>query len=171
MSIVGPGQTGPGEPSVGRRPTAGRLRPRGRDRPRRSLLRAGRSPLDDPMAAARAVRELTRPGDGVQFLPARRREPVMSSPGEFRGLREPALARHAVPSGTLHGIELSAPRIRARMLTAERIAAVMDPPGQPLDDTPQERTKREVLAQHVRRCAEREVRGMVVVPYARPGAR
>ncbi|MER7790737.1 glycosyltransferase family 39 protein [Streptomyces sp. NPDC097640] len=132
-------------------------------------LRTPQSRLDDPMAAARAVRELTRPGDGVLFMPARRREPIMSSPGEFRGLKELALAQHAVPSGTLHGIELSAPRIRARMMTAERIAVVTDPPGQRPDDTSQERTKREVLAQHFRRCAEREVRGMVVLLYARPG--
>ncbi|ADI11072.1 hypothetical protein SBI_07952 [Streptomyces bingchenggensis BCW-1] len=133
-------------------------------------LRTPQSRLDDPMAAARAVRELTRPGDGVLFMPARRREPILSSPGEFRGLRELALARHAVPSGTLHGIELPAPRIRARMLTVQRIAVVMDPPGRPLDDTPQERMKREVLDRSFRRCAEREVRGMVVVLYARPGA-
>ncbi|MGY0062636.1 glycosyltransferase family 39 protein [Streptomyces sp. LZ34] len=133
-------------------------------------LRTPQSRLDDPMAAARAVRELTRPGDGVLFVPARRREPILSSPGEFRGLKELALARHAVPSGTLHGIELPAPRIRARMLAAERIAVVMDPPGRPPADTPQERVKREVLDRYFRQCAEREVRGMVVVLYARPGA-
>ncbi|MFD8864114.1 hypothetical protein ACFV1F_06935 [Streptomyces sp. NPDC059590] len=56
------------------------------------------------------------------------------------------------------------------MMTAERIAVVTDPPGRRPDDTPQERTKREVLAQHFRRCAEREVQGMVVLLYARPGA-
>ncbi|MDX3230906.1 glycosyltransferase family 39 protein [Streptomyces sp. ME19-01-6] len=133
-------------------------------------LRTPQSRLDDPMAAARAVRELTRPGDGVLFMPARRREPIMSSPGEFRGLKELALARHAVPSGTLHGIELPAPRIRARMLAAQRIAAVTDPPGKPPAGTPQERVKREVLDRHFRRCAEREVQGMVVVLYTRPGA-
>ncbi|MEU5609621.1 glycosyltransferase family 39 protein [Streptomyces sparsogenes] len=132
-------------------------------------LRTPQSRLDDPMAAARAVRELARPGDGVLFMPARRREPILSSPGEFRGLRELALARHAVASGTLHGIELPAPRIRARILTAERIAAVTDPPDQPLDETPQERVKREVLDRYFRRCAQREVQGMVVVLYARPG--
>ncbi|RNF79982.1 glycosyltransferase family 39 protein [Streptomyces botrytidirepellens] len=132
-------------------------------------LRTPQSRLDDPLAAARAVRELTRPGDGVLFLPARRREPIMSSPGDFRGLRELALARPAIPSGTLHGIELPAPAVRARMLTAGRIATVNDPPGQPVDDTPQERVKREVLVRYFQRCAVRDVTGMRIVLYARPG--
>ncbi|MBO3678232.1 glycosyltransferase family 39 protein [Streptomyces sp. NEAU-YJ-81] len=132
-------------------------------------LRTPGSRLDNTLAAARAVRELGRPGDGVLFLPARRREPIMSSPEDFRGLRELALARHAIPSGTLHGIELPAPRIRARMLMAGRIVTVNDPPGQPLDDTPQERVKREVLAEHFHRCAVRDVTGMRIVLYGRAG--
>ncbi|MFD5389281.1 glycosyltransferase family 39 protein [Streptomyces sp. NPDC127074] len=132
-------------------------------------LRTPGSRLDNTLAAARAVRELGRPGDGVLFLPARRREPIMSSPEEFRGLRELALARRAIPSGTLHGIELPAPGIRARMLTARRIVTVNDPPGQPLDDTPQERVKREVLAEHFHRCAVRDVTGMRIVLYGRAG--
>ncbi|MEU1949200.1 glycosyltransferase family 39 protein [Streptomyces sp. NPDC020125] len=132
-------------------------------------LRTPGSRLDNTLAAARAVRELGRPGDGVLFLPARRREPIMSSPEEFRGLRELALARRAIPSGTLHGIELPAPGIRARMLTAGRIVTVNDPPGQPLDDTPQERVKREVLAEHFHRCAVRDVTGMRIVLYGRAG--
>ncbi|ASQ94018.1 glycosyltransferase family 39 protein [Streptomyces sp. 11-1-2] len=132
-------------------------------------LRTPGSRLDNTLAAARAVRELGRPGDGVLFLPARRREPIMSSPADFRGLRELALARHAIPSGTLHGVELPAPRIRARMLTAGRIVTVNDPPGQPLDDTPQERVKREVLAEHFHRCAVRDVTGMRIVLYGRAG--
>ncbi|WP_030831837.1 glycosyltransferase family 39 protein [Streptomyces hygroscopicus] len=132
-------------------------------------LRTPQSRLDDPLAAARVVRELGQPGDGVLFLPARRREPIMSRPEDFRGLRELALARHAIPSGTLHGIELPAPLIRARMLTAGRIVTVNDPPGQPLDDTPQERMKREVLAEHFHRCAVRDVTGMRIVLYGRAG--
>ncbi|RSS41189.1 hypothetical protein EF902_23335 [Streptomyces sp. WAC05858] len=132
-------------------------------------LRTPQSRLDDTLAAAPAVRELGRPGDGVLFLPARRREPIMSSPEDFRGLRELAPARHVIPSGTLHGIELPAPRIRARMLTAGRIVTVNDPPGQPLDDTPQERVKREVLAEHFHRCAVRDVTGMRIVLYGRAG--
>ncbi|MGP3945197.1 glycosyltransferase family 39 protein [Streptomyces sp. 6N106] len=132
-------------------------------------LRTPQSRLDDTLAAARAARELGRPGDGVLFLPARRREPIMSGPEDFRGLRELALARHAIPSGTLHGIELPAPGIRARMLTAGRIVTVNDPPGRPLDDTPQERVKREVLAEHFHRCAVRDVTGMRIVLYGRAG--
>ncbi|MER8159349.1 glycosyltransferase family 39 protein [Streptomyces sp. NPDC094472] len=132
-------------------------------------LRTPQSRLDDTLAAARAVRELGRPGDGVLFLPARRREPIMSGPEDFRGLRELALARHAIPSGTLHGIELPAPRIRARMLTAGRIVTVNDPPGQPLDETPRERVKRKVLAEHFHRCAVRDVTGMRIVLYGRAG--
>ncbi|MFF7649812.1 glycosyltransferase family 39 protein [Streptomyces sp. NPDC007983] len=137
--------------------------------PYSAQLRTPRSRLDDTVAAARAVRELTRPGDGALFLPARRREPIMSSPADFRGLMELALARHAIPSGTLHGIELPAPAIRARMLTAGRIVTVNDPPGRPLDGTPQERVKREVLARYFHRCTVRDVTGMRIVLYGRPG--
>ncbi|MET7905580.1 hypothetical protein ABZS86_30615 [Streptomyces sp. NPDC005355] len=129
-------------------------------------LRTPQSRLDDPIAAARAVRELGRPGDGVLFMPARRREPIMSHPEDFQGLDELALARHAIPSG---GIELPAPRIRARMLTAGRIVTVNDPPGRPLDDTPQEKANREVLAEDFHRCAVRDVTGMRIVLYGRPG--
>ncbi|MEE4585375.1 MULTISPECIES: hypothetical protein [Streptomyces violaceusniger group] len=55
------------------------------------------------------------------------------------------------------------------MLTAGRIVTVNDPPGQPLDDTPQERVKREVLAEHFHRCAVRDVTGMRIVLYGRAG--
>ncbi|MET7765039.1 hypothetical protein ABZS71_24615 [Streptomyces sp. NPDC005393] len=132
-------------------------------------LRTPQSRLDDPIAAARAVRELSRPGDGVLFMPARRREPIMSHPEDFQGLNELALARHAIPSGTLHGIELPAPRIRARMLTAGRIVTVNDPAGRPLDDTPQEKANREVPAEDFHRCAVRDVTGMRIVLYGRAG--
>ncbi|WP_236669854.1 glycosyltransferase family 39 protein [Streptomyces antimycoticus] len=79
------------------------------------------------------------------------------------------LHEFAILAVAAHGIELPAPRIRARMLTAGRIVTVNDPPGQPLDDTPQERVKREVLAEHFHRCAVRDVTGMRIVLYGRAG--
>ncbi|WP_413798704.1 glycosyltransferase family 39 protein [Streptomyces iranensis] len=137
--------------------------------PYSAQLRTPQSRIDDTMAAARAVRELSRPGDGVLFMPARRREPIMSSPGDFRGLEDLALAERPVPSATLHGIELPAPRIRIRMLTARRIVTVNDSPGQPLDDTPRENVKRGVLKKYFQRCAVRDVTGMRIVLYGRAG--
>ena len=110
--------------------------------------------------------------------PARRRGAVSArpppradhvQPGGLPGVTGTGPVPARVPSGTLHGVELPAPAIRARMLTAGRIVTVNDPPGQPLDDIPQERMKREVLARYFHRCAVRDVTGMRVVLYARPG--
>ncbi|WP_107424912.1 glycosyltransferase family 39 protein [Streptomyces antioxidans] len=137
--------------------------------PYSAQLRTPQGRIDDTIAAARAVRELSRPGDGVLFMPARRREPIMSSPGDFRGLEDLALAEAPVDSATLHGVELPASRVRARMLTADRIVTVNDSPGQPLDDNARENTKRGVLKKYLHRCAVRDVTGMRIVLYGRPG--
>ncbi|WKX69784.1 glycosyltransferase family 39 protein [Streptomyces sp. XD-27] len=132
-------------------------------------LRTPESRLDDTVSAARAVRELSEPGDGVLFLPARRREPMMSRPEDFAGLRNLALSVDAVTSGTLHGVELPAAEIRTRMLTADRIVTVNDPPGGKPAGAPEEQAKREVLSGHFAVCEQRAVKGMRIILYARPG--
>ncbi|MFE6779973.1 glycosyltransferase family 39 protein [Streptomyces sp. NPDC057702] len=131
-------------------------------------LRTPDSRLDDTVAAARAVGELSEPGDGLLFLPFHRREPLMSAPDEFHGLRDLALAQDAFSSGTLWGTELPPAEIRARMLRAHRITLITDPPPS-VRPAPREAVERAVLRDHFTVCERRPVRGMRVVRYARPG--
>lgn len=133
-------------------------------------LRTPQSRVDGVGAVARAVAEAGAPGDGVLYLPARRRVWSLTDPGSVRGLRDLALDRGPVASHTLYGTEVPARVIRARMLTAARIVAVRDPAGQPLDTTPGEIVKRRVLATRFEECGTRRVQGARVTVYARPGA-
>jgi mannosyltransferase len=132
-------------------------------------LRTPQSRVDDVGAIARAVAEAGAPGDGVLYLPARRRVWSLPDPGSVRGLRDLALDRAPAASHTLYGSEVPAPVIRARMITATRIVAVSDPAGQPLDATPGEIVKRRVLATYFEKCGTRRVQGARVTVYARPG--
>ncbi|WEV28371.1 glycosyltransferase family 39 protein [Streptomyces sp. 71268] len=131
-------------------------------------LRTPDSRLDDTVAAARAVGELSEPGDGLLFLPFHRREPLMSAPDEFHGLRDLAQAQDAFSSGTLWGTELPPATIRARMLRAHRVTVITDPRPS-ARPSPQEAVERAVLRDHFTVCERRPVRGMRVVRYARPG--
>lgn len=132
-------------------------------------LRTPQSRVDDVGAIARAVAEADAPGDGVLYLPARRRVWSLPDPGALRGLRDLALDRAPAASHTLYGAEVPAPVVRARMITASRIVAVSDPAGQPLDATPGEIVKRRVLATYFEKCGTRRVQGARVTVYARPG--
>ncbi|WP_240362412.1 MULTISPECIES: glycosyltransferase family 39 protein [unclassified Streptomyces] len=132
-------------------------------------LRTPQSRVDDVGAIARAVAEAGAPGDGVLYLPARRRVWSLPDPGALRGLRDLALDRAPAASHTLYGTEVPAPVVRARMITASRIVAVSDPAGQPLDATPGEIVKRRVLATYFEKCGTRRVQGARVTVYARPG--
>ncbi|MFG3122993.1 glycosyltransferase family 39 protein [Streptomyces sp. NPDC048201] len=133
-------------------------------------VRAPESRKDDAAAVARTVRELARPGDGVLFLPSRRREWLLSYPALHARLDDLALARTPVASRTLQGTELPPDTIRRRLLAAPRVIALMDPPGQPLDPFPQEVVKRRTLTAYFFRCESVRVRGARVVVYVRkPG--
>ncbi|ARF59535.1 hypothetical protein B1H19_17870 [Streptomyces gilvosporeus] len=132
-------------------------------------LRSPDSRVDDSTAVARAVGELAAPGDGLLFLPARRRIWRAPHPQEFRGLTDLALARSPRASHTLYGTERSGDAIRARMLTARRIVVATDPEGQPPDTDDQAIAKRSTLHHSFVLCAQREVHGARVMLYARPG--
>ncbi|MER7759412.1 hypothetical protein [Streptomyces sp. NPDC097619] len=132
-------------------------------------LRTPAARKDDVFAVARAARELSRPGDAVLFLPARRREWLLSSPALYGSLDDLALARTPAASRTLQGTELGSAEIRAALLAAPRVLALADPPDQPPDPYPREAVKRQALAAHFDRCAVRPVHGAVVVLWARPG--
>ncbi|MEU6758636.1 hypothetical protein [Streptomyces sp. NPDC046685] len=133
-------------------------------------LRTPESRKDDVLAVAAAVRERARPGDAVVFMPSRRREWLLSSPGAYEALRDVALDRTPAASHSLQGTELPPDRIRTALLTAPRVIALLDPPGQPLDPYPQEAVKRDTLAARFDLCSITEVRGARVAVYARRGA-
>ncbi|MFJ7153462.1 hypothetical protein ACIQUQ_00840 [Streptomyces sp. NPDC101118] len=132
-------------------------------------LRTPESRKDDAVAVAAAVRELSRPGDGVLFLPARRREWLLSSPEVYGGLRDLALARSPAASGTLQGTELPSTELRAALLDSPRVIALSDPPDQPRDRLPREAVKRQILVAHFDLCTHRHAHGAAVALYARPG--
>ncbi|WP_405529090.1 glycosyltransferase family 39 protein [Streptomyces avidinii] len=132
-------------------------------------LRTPESRKDDALAVAAVVRERARPGDAVVFMPARRREWLLSSPEVYGELRDVALDRTPEASHSLQGTELSPERMRAALLASPRVIALLDPAGQPLDLYPREVVKREELAARFDLCSTTGVRGARVAVYARPG--
>ncbi|MFD9334203.1 glycosyltransferase family 39 protein [Streptomyces sp. NPDC060028] len=132
-------------------------------------LRTPESRKDDVLAVAAAVRERARPGDAVLFLPSRRREWLLSSPRVYGSLRDLALERSPAASRSLQGTERPAPEIRAALLEADRVVALLDPAGQPVDGNPGEAVKRQTLVSSFDLCSVTEVRGARVAVFARPG--
>ncbi|MFJ6794416.1 hypothetical protein [Streptomyces sp. NPDC091268] len=132
-------------------------------------LRTPQSRKDDVLAVAEAVRERARPGDAVLFLPSRRREWLLSSPDAYGALRDVALERSPAASRSLQGTELAAPELRAALLEAPRVVALLDPAGQPLDGTPAESVKRQTLTSSFDLCSLTSVHGARVALFAAPG--
>ncbi|MGW8782479.1 glycosyltransferase family 39 protein [Streptomyces sp. NPDC055796] len=132
-------------------------------------LRTPESRKDDVLAVAAAVRERARPSDAVLFMPARRREWLLSSPRLYGSLRDLALDRTPAASHSLQGTELPTERIWTRLVEAPRVVALTDPADQPLDPYPREAVKRQTLASHFDLCSVDEVRGARIAVYARPG--
>ncbi|MFF4754010.1 glycosyltransferase family 39 protein [Streptomyces sp. NPDC002514] len=133
------------------------------------LVRSPESRKDDVVAVAHAVERTAHDGDGVLFMPARRREWLLSYPSVLDRLDDLALAGSPAASRTLQGTELPAETIRRRILSADRVIALADPAGQPLDPFPQEEVKRQTLRSSFEVCERIRVRGAQVLVYARPG--
>ncbi|MFF2849909.1 glycosyltransferase family 39 protein [Streptomyces sp. NPDC058001] len=132
-------------------------------------MRTPESRKDDVAAIAEEVRQASSKGDGILYMPARRREWALSYVKDYAPLKDLALRESPVESTTLQGTELSAEDIRRNMLNSKRIVALMDPKGQPLDAYPEEVTKRQMLDQFFTECSRTEVKGAQVVLFARPG--
>ncbi|MEG8275678.1 hypothetical protein [Streptomyces sp. AHA2] len=133
-------------------------------------VRSPESRKDDVAAVARAVERRTHPGDGVLFMPSRRREWLLSYPEVRARLDDLALARPPGPSRTLQGTERDASAIRRALLSSDRVVALMDPAGQPLDPYAREEVKRRVLATRFQECERVRLHGAQVVVYVRRGA-
>ncbi|MEV0039376.1 glycosyltransferase family 39 protein [Streptomyces sp. NPDC050804] len=131
-----------------------------------SQLRKPESRKDDLTAIAKAVEEVSADGDGVIFTPARRREWKLSATGRFDALDDLALEETPAVSGSLQGEEMSAARVRARMLSAPRIVVLSDPPGEPEDAVAREAMKRAVLRTYFHVCARERVLGAQITLYA-----
>jgi mannosyltransferase len=132
-------------------------------------VRSPESRKDDVVAVAHAVEKSAREGDGVLFMPARRREWLLSYPSVYGRLDDLALDESPAASHTLQGTELSAEAIRRSILAADRVIALTDPPGQPLDPFAQEVVKRQTLKAYFEVCERTQVLGAQIVVYARPG--
>ncbi|MFI1206140.1 glycosyltransferase family 39 protein [Streptomyces sp. NPDC020802] len=132
-------------------------------------LRDSASRVDDVTAVARTVQEMSGPGDGILYMPLRRRVWSLPYPRAVADLRDLALDRGPHASRTLYGTEVSPSAVRTRMIAATRIVTVRDPAGQPLDAFAGETMKRDVLRTHFEECATRAVHGARVTAYARPG--
>ncbi|WP_245654496.1 glycosyltransferase family 39 protein [Streptomyces violens] len=137
--------------------------------PAAAYLRTPESRKDDATAVVQAVRAVAEPGDGLLFMPARRRVWTLSEPERFRDLTDLALSRSPDSSHSLYGTEVPADRIRARMLGTERIVVLSDPRGQPEDRTSREIAKRTTLRDAFIPCRAQDVTGARITVYARPG--
>ncbi|WP_328971865.1 glycosyltransferase family 39 protein [Streptomyces sp. NBC_00239] len=133
------------------------------------LERAYREPgsrVDDVLSAAGEVARLKRPGDGVVFVPAARRDTALVSPHAFAGLTDLALAVGPAESGTLKGVEADPATICAAMRHHLRILLVTDAGARPKPlANERDRTKAEVLRQWFHPVADTQVRGRRVTVY------
>lgn len=130
-------------------------------------LRTPQSRSNDVTAIGAAVRGEGRPGDGLLHLSGRQRILTAANPDDTRSLTDLALARDAVSSNTLAGVELPAQEIAARMLDFDRIVAVRDPAGTHPPTDPREEAKTSTLRRHFREYATTHVNGARVTVYVR----
>ncbi|MER8222815.1 glycosyltransferase family 39 protein [Streptomyces sp. NPDC094143] len=130
-------------------------------------LRDPHSRTDDARAIGRAVAQVSRPGDGVLFVPASRRVWALSREPASYGAVDLALAASPRAGHTLYGTELPAPGIRSRMLRVSRIVVVHDPARDRREADGRERTKRATLRAHFTPCGERTVGVARIVVYER----
>ena len=100
--------------------------------------------------------------------PGGRRDTQSVSPRAFTGLRDIALTQSPQESGTLKGVEADPSRIRAAMLTRQRILLVTDTPqvAKP-PTTARDRTKISVLRKYFTPVADEQTRGRRVTVYER----
>ncbi|ELS56362.1 glycosyltransferase family 39 protein [Streptomyces viridochromogenes] len=136
--------------------------------PQSLAKRSPASRVDDVLAVAEDVRRLKGTGDAVLFVPAARRDTALVSPGAFAGLRDIALAKSPVASGTLKGEEAAPARIRTAMLAHRRILLVTDAPAVARPASAErDKMKAAVLREYFTVVADEQVRGRRVTVYER----
>ncbi|MFD2619897.1 glycosyltransferase family 39 protein [Streptomyces chumphonensis] len=135
--------------------------------PWHATIRSPEARKDNVLAISEVVNEIAQPGDAVLLMPARRRDWVLHDPVLYGRLNDIALAQSPAASGTLRGVEYPGDQIRRRILAEDRVIALTDPAGQPLDQTSQEKIKRETLQSHFTVCQRVMVHGAEVRLWAR----
>ncbi|MFI7295291.1 glycosyltransferase family 39 protein [Streptomyces sp. NPDC050121] len=129
-------------------------------------VRSAPSRVDDVLAAATVVEATRGQGGAVVFIPSARRDTALVTPGAFDGLRDIALARSPVESGTLHGIE-TAPDTTARAMLRERhIILIGDVETRPAHNA-RDRAKQRVLREHFTKRSTTIRRGRSITVYER----
>ncbi|MFE9631039.1 hypothetical protein [Streptomyces sp. NPDC006463] len=130
--------------------------------------RAPASRVDDVLAVAGEVARLKRDGDAVLFVPAARRDTALVSPGAFTGLADVALAETPVVSATLKGEEADPARIRATLLTQQRVLLVTDAAKvAKAPSAERDKAKAAVLRERFTVVEDRQIRGRRVTVYER----
>ncbi|MEU9334920.1 glycosyltransferase family 39 protein [Streptomyces sp. NPDC048290] len=138
--------------------------------PQSLVKRSPASRVDDVLAIASDVQRLKRPGAGVLFVPAARRDTKSVSPDAFTGLRDIALVESPEASGTLKGVEADPVRIRAAMLAQTEILLVTDAPEAASTVTSaRDKAKLSVLDKHFKVVTTEQDRGRQVTVYRRLG--
>ncbi|WNI25044.1 hypothetical protein [Streptomyces sp. ITFR-16] len=138
--------------------------------PQSLAKRSPESRVDDVLAMTADIRRLKEPGGAVVFVPSARRDAKLVSPDAFSGLRDIALERGPLESGTLNGVEAEPARIQDAMLAERRILMVTDTPDASLPLTARRDTvKSAVLKRHFTVVADAQVRGRRVTLYERTG--
>ncbi|MEV0260272.1 glycosyltransferase family 39 protein [Streptomyces sp. NPDC050617] len=132
-------------------------------------LRASTSRVDDVFAPAEAVSAVARPGDGVLFIPAARRDTALVSPERFHGLKDLALTETPLQSRTLKGEEGSPAHIRTAILKSSRIVLITD--AKPSSGAARrDVAKRGTLADHFVRLSDTVTGGRRVEVYEKKQA-
>ncbi|WP_367125217.1 glycosyltransferase family 39 protein [Streptomyces phytohabitans] len=129
-------------------------------------LRTPESRSDDVTAVGAAVREAGRPGDGLLFLAGRHRLLTAADPADTRALTDLALARDAVSSDTLAGVELPAAEIADRMRDFDRIVVVRAADADASVDA-REEAKRDTLRRHFHEEGSTALKGARVIVHVR----
>lgn len=123
---------------------------------------AGR--IDDVLSTAEDIAAIHEPGDAVLYIPAARRDTALVSPAAFTGVRDIALVRGPLESGTMNGVEGTPEQIAQAMPTVRRILVVSDD-GAPSAGTDRDRAKLRVLKERFIRCSEVSDHGRRVTVY------
>ncbi|MEU2735912.1 glycosyltransferase family 39 protein [Streptomyces sp. NPDC007095] len=133
-------------------------------------LRSAAGRADDVLSTAENVAAVREAGDVVLYIPAARRDTSLVSPAEFTGIRDLALVRGPLESGTLNGVEGTPEQIAHAMLAVHRIVVVSDESA-PSAMTDRDRAKQRVLQARFVRCSETSERGRRVTVYQRRPSR
>lgn len=127
-------------------------------------LRSPDGRIDDVLSTAEDVAAVHEAGDAVLYIPAARRDTALVSPAEFTGIRDLALLRDPLESGTINGVEATPEQIAKAMPTVRRILVVSDD-GAPSAGTDRDRAKWRVLKEHFVRCSKTSEHGRKVTVY------